>query len=115
MDAARSALRLGAEEVNIVYRRSIEEMPARLEELHHAQEEGVKFLTLKNAQKVLGDDQGRVRAVETLTYQLGEKDASGRRSPVAVPGSEALLEVDTVIVAIGNDSNPLLRQTNGTA
>jgi len=111
MDAARSALRLGAEEVSIVYRRSLEEMPARQEEVHHAQEEGVRFLTLKNAQKILGDDQGRVKAVETLTYVLGDKDASGRRSPVPVVGSEALLEVDTVIVAIGNDSNPLLRQT----
>lgn len=111
MDAARSALRLGAEEVSIVYRRSLEEMPARLEEVHHAQEEGVRFLTLKNAQKILGDDQGRVRAIETLTYELGDVDASGRRSPVAVMGSEAILEVDTVIVAIGNDSNPLLRQT----
>jgi glutamate synthase (NADPH/NADH) small chain len=111
MDAARSALRLGAEEVSIVYRRSLEEMPARQEEVHHAQEEGIRFLTLKNAQRILGDEQGRVKAVETLTYVLGEKDASGRRSPVAVPGSEALLEVDTVIVAIGNDSNPLLRQT----
>jgi len=111
MDAARSALRLGAEKVFIVYRRSLEEMPARLEEIHHAQEEGVEFLTLKNAQKVLGDEAGRVRAIETLTYVLGEKDASGRRSPVAVDGSEAELEVDTVIVAIGNDSNPLLRQT----
>ncbi len=111
MDAARSALRLGAEEVSIVYRRSLEEMPARQEEVHHALEEGVRFLTLKNAQKILGDDQGRVRAVETLSYELGEKDASGRRSPIALPGSEALLEVDTVIVAIGNDSNPLLRQT----
>lgn len=111
MDAARSALRLGAEKVFIVYRRSLEEMPARLEEVHHAQEEGVEFLTLKNAQRVLGDEAGRVRAIETLTYQLGEKDASGRRSPVAVVGSEAELAVDTVIVAIGNDSNPLLRQT----
>jgi len=111
MDAARSALRLGAEEVSIVYRRSLEEMPARLEEVHHAQEEGIRFLTLTNAQKIFGDDQGRVRGVETLTYMLGEKDASGRRSPVPVPGSEAFLEVDTVIVAIGNDSNPLLRQT----
>lgn len=111
MDAARSALRLGAEKVFIVYRRSLEEMPARQEEVHHAFEEGVEFLTLKNAQKVLGDDQGRVRAIETLTYELGEKDASGRRSPVPVTGSEAELEVDTVIVAIGNDSNPLLRQT----
>jgi len=111
MDAARSALRLGAEEVSIVYRRSLEELPARQEEVHHALEEGIRFLTLKNAQRILGDDQGRVKAIETLTYVLGEKDASGRRSPVPVPGSEALLEVDTVIVAIGNDSNPLLRQT----
>ena len=111
MDAARSALRLGAQEVSIVYRRSLEEMPARQEEVEHAQEEGIKFLTLKNAQKIVGDEQGRVKAIETLSYELGEVDASGRRSPVAIAGSEALLEVDTVIVAIGNDSNPLLRQT----
>jgi glutamate synthase (NADPH/NADH) small chain len=111
MDAARSALRLGAEEVSIVYRRSLEEMPARQEEVHHAQEEGVHFLTLQNAQRILGDDQGRVRALETLAYRLGDVDASGRRSPVAIPGSESILDVDTVIVAIGNDSNPLLRQT----
>jgi glutamate synthase (NADPH/NADH) small chain len=111
MDAARSALRLGAEEVAIVYRRSEAEMPARREEVEHAKEEGIKLLALCNAQKILGDEKGRVRAIETLNYQLGEPDASGRRTSVPIPGSEALLEVDTVIVAIGNDSNPLLRQT----
>ncbi len=111
MDAARSALRLGAQEVSIVYRRSETEMPARREEVEHAKEEGVRFLTLHNAQRVLGDEKGRVKQVELLAYELGEPDASGRRSPVPLQGSESLLEVDTVIVAIGNDSNPLLRQT----
>ncbi|NNM54316.1 MAG: NADPH-dependent glutamate synthase [Spirochaetales bacterium] len=111
MDAARSALRLDAQEVSIIYRRSEQEMPARREEVEHAKEEGVRFLTLHNAQRILGDEKGRVKNVELLAYELGAPDASGRRSPVPITGSESLLEVDTVIVAIGNDSNPLLRQT----
>ncbi len=111
MDASRMALRLGAEKVYLVYRRSEAEMPARKEEVHHAKEEGVEFLMLQNAKRVIGDDQGRVVALECLKYELGEPDASGRRSPVAIPGSEFSLDVDTVIVAVGNASNPLIPAT----
>lgn len=108
MDAARTALRLGAKEVNVIYRRTRTEMPARVEEVEHAEEEGVRFTFLQNAKRILGDEQSRVRAVEVLDYELGEPDESGRRRPVVIPGSESVIEVDTVIVAIGNDSNPLL-------
>jgi glutamate synthase (NADPH/NADH) small chain len=111
MDAARTALRLGAEEVHLVYRRTEKEMPARTEEVAHAKEEGVQFHLLQNAVRILGDDTGRVRQMECLRYALGEPDASGRRRPVEVPGSEFLMDVDTVIVAIGNGSNPLISQT----
>ncbi len=111
MDASRMALRLGAEKVYLVYRRSEAEMPARREEMHHAREEGVEFLMLQNAKRVLGDEQGRVKGLECLTYELGEPDASGRRSPVAVPGSEFTLDVDTVVVAVGNGANPLVAAT----
>ena len=111
MDAARMALRLGAEEVHLIYRRSEVEMPARAEEVHHAKEEGVQFHTLQNAKQILGDENARVTAMECLRYELGEPDASGRRSPVPIPGSEFILPVDTVIVAVGNGSNPLISQT----
>ncbi len=111
MDAARTAVRLGAEEVRIVYRRTEVEMPARVEEIEHAKEEGVLFHLLQNAKRVLGDDQGRVTGLECLRYELGEPDASGRRRPVEIKGSEFVLDVDTVIVAIGNDSNPLIPST----
>ena len=111
MDASRMALRLGAEKVYLVYRRSLVEIPARKEEIHHAQKEGVEFRTLQNAKQILGDEQGRVRALECLKYELGEPDASGRRSPVEIPGSEFTLDVDTVIVAVGNGSNPLIPAT----
>lgn len=111
MDAARTALRLGADEVNLVYRRTEAEMPARVEERHHAKEEGVKFHILENAKRVLGDEDGNVRALECLRYELGEPDDSGRRRPVEIKGSEFEMDVDTVIVAIGNDSNPLIKQT----
>ena len=111
MDAARTALRLGAEKVYLIYRRSEAEMPARIEEVHHAKEEGVEFCTLQNPKRILGDDNSYVRGLEVLRYELGEPDASGRRRPVVIPGSEFELEVDTVIVAIGNEANPLLRQT----
>ena len=111
MDAARMALRLGAEEVSLVYRRSEREMPARAEEVHHAKEEGVRVRTLENAKRILGDDRGRVTAVECLRHELGAPDASGRRSPVAVEGSEFTLPVDTVVVAVGSGSNPLLAAT----
>jgi glutamate synthase (NADPH/NADH) small chain len=111
MDSARMALRLGAEEVTIVYRRTEAEMPARIEEVEHAKQEGIKFNLLQNAKRFLGDDRGYVRAMECLRYELGEPDESGRRRPIPIPGSEFTMEVDTVIVAIGNDSNPLIKQT----
>lgn len=111
MDAARMALRLGAQDVHIVYRRTQDEMPARAEEVEHAQEEGVIFDFLRNPTRVLGDENGRVTGLELLQYQLGEPDSSGRRSPVAIKGSEYLAEFDTVIVALGNESNPLLIKT----
>jgi glutamate synthase (NADPH/NADH) small chain len=111
MDAARMALRLGAEEVHLVYRRTEKEMPARVEEVAHAREEGVVFHMLQNAVRILGDEQDRVIGMECLRYELGEPDASGRRRPVPISGSEFQMEVDTVIVAIGNDSNPLISQT----
>ena len=111
MDAARMAVRLGAEEVSLIYRRTETEMPARVEEVGHAKEEGVKFLLLQNAKRILGDANDCVQAIECVRYELGAPDASGRRSPVEIKGSEFTLEVDTVIVAIGNESNPLIRQT----
>jgi glutamate synthase (NADPH/NADH) small chain len=86
-------------------------MPARVEEVGHAKEEGVEFLLLRNPKRILGDEKGRVRAIEVLSYELGEPDESGRRRPVPIEGSESILDVDTVIVSIGNDSNPLLKQT----
>ena len=111
MDASRMAMRLGADKVYLIYRRSEAEMPARREEIHHAKEEGIEFLMLQNAKRVLGDDQGKVVGLECLKYELGEPDASGRRSPVAIPGSEFTLDVDTVVVAVGNASNPLIPST----
>ncbi len=111
MDAARMALRLGAEKVYVVYRRTEVEMPARREEVLHAKEEGIEFHFLENAKRILGDEKGRVRAMECLRYELGEPDASGRRRPVVIEGSEFIIDVDTVIVAIGNGSNPLIHQT----
>jgi glutamate synthase (NADPH/NADH) small chain len=113
MDAARSAVRLGAEEVSIIYRRTEREMPARVEEVEHAKEEGVILRTLRNPKRILGDDRERVRGMELLEYELGEPDDSGRRRPVAIEGSEHEMELDTVIVSIGNDSNPLITQTAG--
>ncbi|NLZ69117.1 MAG: FAD-dependent oxidoreductase, partial [Spirochaetales bacterium] len=111
MDAARTALRLGAEKVTIIYRRTIEEMPARKEEVHHAVEEGVEFLMLNQPLEILGDDLGHVKGVKVIKCELGDADASGRRSPVEIPGSEYELDFDTVIVAIGNASNPLIKMT----
>ncbi|MBU1098258.1 MAG: NADPH-dependent glutamate synthase [Bacteroidetes bacterium] len=111
MDSARMAVRLGAEKVYIVYRRTEKEMPARIEEVAHAKEEGIDFLFLQNAKKIIGDENGRVKAIECLRYELGEPDSSGRRRPVVIPDSEFTLTVDTVIVAIGNGSNPLISQT----
>jgi glutamate synthase (NADPH/NADH) small chain len=111
MDSARMAKRLGAENVYVVYRRTEVEMPARKEEVAHAKEEGIEFYFLQNAKRILGNEKGRVNAIECLRYELGEPDSSGRRRPVVVPDSEFNLEVDTVIVAIGNGSNPLISQT----
>jgi glutamate synthase (NADPH/NADH) small chain len=111
MDAARMALRLGAQEVHLVYRRTEKEMPARVEEVAHAREEGVTFHMLQNAVRIIGDENDCVKQIECLRYELGEPDESGRRSPVPIKGSEFLMEVDTVIVAIGNGSNPLISQT----
>lgn len=110
MDAARVARRLGAE-VSIVYRRSEKEMPARLEEVHHAKEEGVIFRMLTNPKAILGDENGFVRAMECVEVELGEPDERGRRRPVPKAGSEFELPVDTVIVAIGNSPNPLIKKT----
>ena len=111
MDAARSAMRLGAEHVYIIYRRSEAELPARAEEVHHAKEEGIEFLLLNNPTKILGDENGNVRAIECIKMELGEPDASGRRRPVAVEGSNYEVPVDTVIMSIGTSPNPLIRTT----
>lgn len=111
MDAARTAMRLGAEEVSIVYRRSMEELPARAEEVHHAQEEGIIFKTLNNPVKINGDDEGRVSSITCIEMELGEPDESGRRRPIPVEGSEFDMDVDTVIMSIGTSPNPLLRST----
>ena len=111
MDAARSAMRLGAEKVYIVYRRSLEELPARKEEVHHAMEEGIEFLLLNNPVKILSDDNGHVRAMECIKMELGEPDASGRRRPLEIEGSNYELPVDAVIMSIGTSPNPLIRTT----
>ncbi len=111
MDAARMAFRLGAEEVYLIYRRSRAEMPARAEEVEHAEEEGVNFQFLSNIERIIGDENSVVTAIECLRYELGEPDASGRRSPVPIQGSEYTLPIDAVIIAIGNASNPLIPQT----
>jgi glutamate synthase (NADPH/NADH) small chain len=111
MDAARCAVRLGAEDVHLIYRRTEAEMPARVEEVAHAKEEGVQFHLLQNPTRILADERGWVCGMELLKYELGEPDSSGRRRPVEIKGSEFGMDVDTVIVAIGNESNPLIRQT----
>lgn len=111
MDSARTALRLGAEEVNLIYRRSREEMPARDEEIHHAEEEGINFNLLTNPLQYIGDEHGKVVAVECQKMELGEPDESGRRRPVPIKGSEYKKDVDTVVVAIGNGPNPLIPDT----
>ena len=114
MDSARTALRLGADTVRIIYRRSRDEMPARIEEVHHAEEEGVQFYLLTAPMKFLGDDNGWVTGVECLRMELGEPDESGRRRPVPIQGSEFRLECDMAVVAIGAGANPLLpTQTSG--
>jgi glutamate synthase (NADPH/NADH) small chain len=110
MDAARTALRLGSE-VYIVYRRSEEELPARAEEVHHAKEEGIIFNLLTNPVEILGDENGWVKGMKCIKMELGEPDASGRRRPVEIPGSEYVLDVDTVIMSLGTSPNPLISST----
>ena len=111
MDAARCAKRLGAENVYIIYRRSEEEMPARNEEIHHAKEEEIIFKLLNNPVAIHGDEQGKVKQIECVEMELGEPDASGRRRPIEKKGSNFLLDVDCVVIAIGNSPNPLIRST----
>ena len=111
MDAARCAMRLGAEHVYVVYRRGEAEMPARLEEQHHAKEEGIEFKTLTNPVEIVADETGRVCGMKCVKMELGEPDASGRRRPIAVPDSEFMLDVDTVIMSLGTSPNPLIRST----
>ena len=111
MDAARTAMRLGAEHVYIVYRRGEDELPARKEEVGHAKEEGIEFCLLNNPVRIVGNEQGWVTGLECVKMELGEPDASGRRSPVAIKDSNYVLEVDEVIMAIGQGPNPLIHQT----
>ena len=110
MDAARTALRLGAD-TTIVYRRTENELPARREEVHHAKEEGIEFAMLTNPVEIIGDEKGWVKAVRCIRMELGEPDESGRRSPVAVPGSEFEIETETVIMSLGTSPNPLIART----
>jgi glutamate synthase (NADPH/NADH) small chain len=111
MDSARTALRMGADHSYIIYRRSDAEMPARAAEIHHAHEEGVEFMLLTAPTRFLGDDTGRVTAVECLKMELGEPDASGRRRPLPLPGSEFIVDIDLAVIAIGAGANPLLTKS----
>ncbi len=111
MDAARSAMRLGAEHVYIIYRRSEAELPARREEVHHAKEEGIEFMLLNNPVKINGDENGSVKSIECIKMELGEPDASGRRRPIPIEGSNFEIPVDTVIMSLGTSPNPLIRTT----
>jgi glutamate synthase (NADPH/NADH) small chain len=110
MDAARTALRLGAE-VHVVYRRSEAELPARVEEVHHAKEEGIIFDLLQNPTEILVDENGWVKGIRIIKMELGEPDESGRRSPIEIPGSEYEIEADTVIMSLGTSPNPLISST----
>jgi glutamate synthase (NADPH/NADH) small chain len=110
MDSVRTALRLGADRAMIVYRRSEKEMPARVEEIHHAKEEGVEFMNLHNPIEYIGDSDGRVRQMKLQKMELGEPDSSGRRRPVPIKGSEFIVDVDVVVVGIGTSPNPLIPQ-----
>ncbi len=111
MDSARTALRLGAEKVYLIYRRTEKEMPARIEEVHHAKEEGIEFHILQSPKRILGDENSHVKAIECLKFELGEPDESGRRRPIPIEGSEFIIELDTVIMAIGNKPNPLISRS----
>lgn len=111
MDAARCAKRMGTDKVYIVYRRGEAEMPARLEEQHHAKEEGIEFLTLTNPTEILGGEDGRVCGMKCIKMELGEPDASDRRRPIPIEGSEFVLDVDMVIMSLGTSPNPLIRST----
>ncbi|MBF0101157.1 MAG: NADPH-dependent glutamate synthase [Desulfobacterales bacterium] len=116
MDSARTAMRLGADSVKIVYRRSRDEMPARAAEIHHAEEEGIEFFLLTNPTRFIGNEKGRVVGMECLKMELGEPDSSGRRRPIAVKGSEFQMECDLAVVAVGAGANPLLtKSTDGLA
>jgi len=111
MDAARTAMRLGAETVKIVYRRSEAELPARAEEVHHAKQEGVEFLLLTNPISMQGDENGMLQSMTCVRMELGEPDASGRRKPVEVAGSEFTFETDLVIFSVGTGANPIITQS----
>ena len=111
MDAARSAKRLGAENVYIIYRRGKEELPARAEEVMHAEEEGIEFLLLQNPTRFIGDENGWLKGVEVVNMELGEPDASGRRRPLPIKGSEHIIDIDTAIISIGQTPNPLIKKT----
>jgi len=111
MDAVRTSKRLGAKNSYIIYRRSEVEMPARIEEVHHAKEEGIEFILLSNPTKFIGDENGWLKGVELQKMELGEPDASGRRRPVPIKGSEYILDIDMAVVAIGNGSNPIIQKT----
>ncbi|OGL40883.1 MAG: glutamate synthase (NADPH), homotetrameric [Candidatus Schekmanbacteria bacterium RIFCSPHIGHO2_02_FULL_38_11] len=113
MDAVRTSKRLGAKHSYIIYRRSRNEMPARVEEIKHAEEEGIEFVLLTNPTKIIGDEKGWVNGIECLKMELGEPDASGRRKPVPIKNSEYVIDVDTVVIAIGNGANPLIPMTTG--
>ncbi len=111
MDSARSALRMGAEKVYIVYRRGKEELPARHEEVENAEEEGVVFMFLNNPVRFIGDERGYVTQIEVIRMELGEPDDSGRRRPIPIEGSEHRIDVDTVVIAIGQTPNPIIQMT----
>jgi glutamate synthase (NADPH/NADH) small chain len=111
MDCARTAIRTGSQEVTIVYRRSRHELPARAEEVHHAEEEGIKFKLLTNPVRYIGTDSNRVKAMECIRMKLGDPDASGRRRPVPIEGSNFTMDVDMVIVAVGTGPNPVIFQS----
>jgi glutamate synthase (NADPH/NADH) small chain len=111
MDAARCALRLGAEKVYIVYRRGMAELPARKEEVEHAEEEGIIFKTLTNPTEIIGDETGTVCGIKCVEMELGEPDASGRRRPIVKPNSELVIDVDCVIMSLGTNPNPLIKAT----